>query len=132
MHIISMSMIINVNIGQLNFPLMVYTCSSHYAIVPVNHDHEISFCFHDLFEHPLPQRWMRLYYSSNCHAFIRMHMHTKRNEYMIIFNLGSFCTSFFADKFDDFWSINKKMMLNARSEPEPFKSIPFAVYRVSW
>lgn len=42
---------------------------------------------------------------------------------------GQLWESVKSDKFDDFWSINKKMMLNARSEPEPFKSIPFAVYR---
>ena len=43
----------------------------------------------------------------------------------------SFLNLSFVDKFDDFWSINKKMMLNVRSEPEPFKSIPFSIYRVS-
>ena len=33
--------------------------------------------------------------------------------------------------FDDFWSINRKLMLNARSDHEPFKKIPIAIYRVS-
>lgn len=31
--------------------------------------------------------------------------------------------------FVDFWSVNKKMMLNSRSEPELFRSIPFCIYR---
>lgn len=31
--------------------------------------------------------------------------------------------------FDDFWSINRKLMLNARSDHEPFKKIPVAIYR---
>lgn len=33
------------------------------------------------------------------------------------------------NNFDDFWSVNKKFMLNTRSMKETFKSIPFCIYR---
>ena len=42
---------------------------------------------------------------------------------------GIFCS--FSGNFDEFWSVNKRFMLNSRSEHEPFKSIPFCIYRVS-
>lgn len=37
----------------------------------------------------------------------------------------------YVDNFIEFWSINKKMMLNTRSKGETFKHIPFCIYRVS-
>ena len=31
--------------------------------------------------------------------------------------------------FEDFWTVNKKMMLNARAEHEPFRNVPFCIYQ---
>ena len=36
-----------------------------------------------------------------------------------------------AENYDDFWTVNNKLMANARGELEPFKNIPFVLYEVS-
>ncbi|CAI8050666.1 Autophagy protein 5 [Geodia barretti] len=35
----------------------------------------------------------------------------------------------FKYNYDEFWAVNKKMMLSTRSEHEPFRSIPFCIYQ---
>ena len=40
------------------------------------------------------------------------------------------CHMFAAGNFEDFWTVNKKMMLNARAEHEPFRNVPFCIYQV--
>lgn len=37
----------------------------------------------------------------------------------------------YPDQYNEFWGVNKKFMLNSRSVSEPFKNIPFCIYRVS-
>ncbi|KAL5483676.1 hypothetical protein EMCRGX_G020081 [Ephydatia muelleri] len=36
---------------------------------------------------------------------------------------------FLQDQYSEFWGVNKKFMLNSRSVSEPFKNIPFCIYR---
>ena len=37
----------------------------------------------------------------------------------------------FSDQFEDFWAVNQKLMLSIKGEAEPFKNVPFCIYRVS-
>lgn len=42
---------------------------------------------------------------------------------------GQIWKGFSENNYDEFWAVNKKMMLSTRSEREPFKNIPFCIYQ---
>jgi autophagy-related protein 5 len=44
---------------------------------------------------------------------------------------GQIWKGFSENNYDEFWAVNKKMMLSTRSEREPFKNIPFCIYQIS-
>jgi autophagy-related protein 5 len=42
---------------------------------------------------------------------------------------GQIWKGFSENNYDEFWTVNKKMMLSTRSEHDPFRSIPFCIYQ---
>jgi autophagy-related protein 5 len=42
---------------------------------------------------------------------------------------GQIWKGFSENNYDEFWAVSKKMMLNTRSEHEPFRNIPFCIYQ---